>query len=400
MRKFTPTSLVAALFAALALTQFASAQTTFVGSTNATSQWTNTASWSGGTVPNAIDATVVFTNVATNAGVVWSNTNITVGTFNFSNTSGNVVIGDNNITNDTLTMATSAGKPVFNVTSGGNAFIYATLLGTNGFTKAGVGNLTFRFNTTAMTYTGDINLNAGTLTFNQDSSLGDTNNDIIVAGNSTLSYSPGNNSNAVTLSAGRNISISNGITLSLQTLNTNTPLTVNGVISNAGALTFIGTGTGSNAATSLSYTMNGVNTYTGQTTIQGGARVTLGSGASLGNGALSLSGGSGLAWNLNLGGNSQTVASLTTTTAGTNVHNYSISNGVLSVGNGANFVMNGSNNSSFNMSGLTSFSFDGASGNRNFTVQPNISTGAGINTNYVYLAASGTGSNTISASIT
>jgi autotransporter-associated beta strand protein len=397
---------LAPAFVALVLStsHFAAAQTTFVGPTNGTSQWTNTANWSGATVPDAIDQTVVFTNMAVSNGVQWQNTNITIGTINFQNASGNVVIGDNAVTTDTLTLHTSSGKPVLNVSNANStAFIYASLLGTNGFTKSGAGNLTFRFNQTAMTYTGDINLNAGTLTINQDSSLGDTNNDIIVGGNSTLSYSPGGNTGAGSLSAGRNISISNGTTLTLQTLNTNTPLTINGVISNAGGLTFVGTGAGSNAATSLRYTLNGVNTYTGQTMIQGGARVTLGSGAALGAGSLTLTNAPGTTnpsfTLLDLGGNSQSVAALTVNSSTTNVRTLVISNGSLAVtAPSANFVFSGTNGSSLDMSGLSAFSFNGASNNRNFTLQPDLSTGGSIlNTNYLYLAASGAGSNLISA---
>ena len=392
-----------ALAVVLFSTQLARAQTTYTGTTNGTALWTNSANWSGSSVPNATDAVVVFTNIAVSNGVQWQNTNITVGTINFQNTSGNVVIGDNSVTNDTLTLATSTGKPVLNVSnSGGTAFIYATLLGTNGFTKTGAGNLSFRFNQTAMAYAGDINLNAGTLTINQDSSLGDTNNDIIVGGNSTLSYSPGANSNAASLSAGRNISISNGTTLTLQTLNTNTPLTINGVISNAGGLTFVGAGAGSNAATSLSYTLNGVNTYTGQTTIQGGARVTLGSGAALGTGSLTLANSPGTTnpsfTLLNLGGNSQSVATLTANSSTTNVRTLVISNGSLNVTNPASaFSFNGTNGTSLNMSGLTSFTYNGAAGNRSFTVTPDTVSATATNTNTVFLANTGIASNNISA---
>jgi fibronectin-binding autotransporter adhesin len=390
------TSCPALLAAVLALAQYAHSQTTFVGATNGTSQWTNTAIWSNGEIPNATDAVVIFTNIAVTNGVQWQNTNITLGTINFENASGNVVVGDNSVTNDTLTLATSSGKPVLNVSnSSGTAFMYASLLGTNGFTKTGAGNLTFRFNTTDMAYTGDINLNAGTLTIEKDRSLGDTNNDIIVGGSSALSFNPGAN-NAITLSAGRNISISNGTTLTLSAATTSTPVTINGVISNSGALNLSGINTGTTAATSLSYTFNAANTYSGATTVRTGTKVFLGAGASLSTNAVTFDGGSGSYYSLDLGGNTQNFANLTFGVSASVARTLAISNGTLNVtAPSGQFAFSGANGTIFDLSGLTAYSFNGATANRNFLVRPDMT--AGDVTNTAFLAAAGIGSNNISA---
>lgn len=380
MKKLTSNVWGVAIVAALALTQFASAQTTWTGG-NTNGNWNLAGNWSTGAIPSATNATVVFTAAASTR---WTNATNTIGTLLVSG--GTVTIGDPSVANQGLLLATSSGKPI--ISNSTQIFMYADLQGTNGFTKLGAGDLSFRFNTRDLTYTGDINLNAGTLTIQKDSSLGNTNNDIIVGGNATLSFNSSVNG-AITLSGGRNISISNGTTLTLNTPSTNIPVTIDGVISNAGGLTFVGLSGGSTAATSASFILNGVNTYIGQTTIQGGARVTLGSGASLGSGVLSLSGGSGLAWTLDLGGNVQNNASLTLASSSANVRTVTISNGTLNITNQAGALsFNGTNGTLLNMSNLSVFTW-GSSTLRNFSIQPDTSVSATVaNTNTVYFARS------------
>jgi autotransporter-associated beta strand protein len=133
-----------------------------------------------------------------------------VGNITASNSSGNVVIGNGNTNNDILELATTSGTPTIFINRGGTLFSYATIMGSQGFTKTGGGNLTFRFNAVDNTFTGNINLNAGALTINQDGSIGNTNNDIIVNSDNvsrtnTLALSPGGNSSTVTLGSGRSI---------------------------------------------------------------------------------------------------------------------------------------------------------------------------------------------------
>ena len=384
------------LAAAIALTASASAQITYQGPLTGNTEWTNGTNWVGGIFPDATDATARFTNTsATNS---WSADTITLGSIVASNTSGNVVIGNGSTNTDVLELATTTGTPTIFVNTGAILFNYATTAGSQGFTKTGGGNLTFRFNTVDNTFEGNVNFNAGTLTVNQDGSLGNANNDIIVNSDgvsrtNTLAFSPGNNAGTVTLNANRSITISNGL-LQVNTTSNAISGAINGAISGPGALTFVGPSTGTNASAATSYTLNGANTYAGQTTIQMGAKVALGLGSAISTNTLSLSGGNGSFARLDLGGNTQSVASITTASSTATARTMVISNGTLNVGSGGAFTLNGINGTTVDMSGLTAFTFNGAAGNRNFTVSPDTVSGSATNTNAVFLAG---GSNNISA---
>jgi autotransporter-associated beta strand protein len=349
--------------------------------TNVSGNWADGTNWSGGVFPNATDSAAVFTNAVTAS---WTNTNITVGSILASNASGSVVVGNNTITNDVLTLATASGKPVLQVSNSSAAvFMYANIEGTNGFTKTGGGRLTFRFNGSDMAYTGGIQINAGTLGIERDGSLGNASNSITFGGNSTLLSEPGANSGTVTLASTRTITISNGVTANFNNGNAAVTTAIDGTITGAGNLVFLGTGT---------LTLNASNSYTGTTTL-GGGRVNLGSGATISTNTLALSNSP----TVNFGGGTHSVASLTLNNTNPAVGAVvTLTNGTLNVGGGANLAVNGTNGSLLNMSGLTAFSFAGAAGNRTFSVQPN--TSGSSNTNEIRLAAAGDGSNNISAS--
>lgn len=390
------------LVASFAFSYQVHAQTTntYQGPLSGATDWTNAANWTGGAWPNSVDAVAIFTNTSgTNS---WASSTITAGTINVTNLpSGSVIVGNGQtaVSDDILELAASSGKPLIAVSTNSsvNLFIYATVAGTNGFTKAGSGNLTFRFNTSDMSYSGDINLNAGTLTINQDGSLGNADNDIFVGGNSTLSLSPGNNSGTVTLGSGRSLFLNSG-TLSVQTTSNSISGVINGTVSGSGALTLVGPSSfGSNSTTVNSYTLNGANTYAGQTIVQLGAKVALGVGAAISTNTLSFSGGNGSFAQLDLGGNTQSVASLTTASSTATARTMVISNGALNVGSGGAFTLNGINGTMVNLSGLTSFTFNGAAGSRNITITPDTISATATNTNAVYLASAGIGSNNISA---
>ena len=312
--------------------------------------WNDVANWDGGVVPNEAGAVVFFDNTVTTA-VGLNGFTATVGDLNFANS---ITIGSTTNTDDILNLDNSAfGQPRV-IVGVNNAFMYGELTGTNGFRKEGSGRFSFRFNPNDQAYTGTITLAGGILGINQDGSLGNPDNDIVTEATSTLQIEPGNNTNAVTLGAGRDISIASGATLTINNGAAAVVGTVNGAISGDGSLTFGGTG---------SLILNGTNTYTGTTTINspgfGGtatntnvvSRTNLVSFASPGSipagTALALSFGTAAATNssstinINLGGASFSPALLTignnTSTASTNsLMAYDITNGTLTYSDAAN----------------------------------------------------------------
>jgi autotransporter-associated beta strand protein len=168
----------------------AAAQSTWLPTTG-TVPWTSGTNWSGA-VPNAVGAVANFFNGGSGASLIA--TSVTTGTITMTGSTGNIVIGDNATTNDIVTLAVTSGTPVVNVTSGNcNLFMYANVEGTQGITKNGSGNFTFRFNGNAQNYSGPIAINGGVFTINQDSSLGNADNDITIAGGARLAVSPGGN---------------------------------------------------------------------------------------------------------------------------------------------------------------------------------------------------------------
>ncbi len=377
-----PSPLRMAALAVLTSTSLLHAQSTWI--TAGSGDWTNDTNWNPIGVPNAVDAVVVYTNSGYPVTNSLTDTNVTVGTINLFG-SNSVILGNVPGTNDFLTLATSTGTPVINVTNASNVlYIYAQLQGSNGFTKNGPGSMTFRFNTNGVhTYTGTINLNGGELGLNNDNSLGDSNNPVIFLTNAVLNSAASTNGN-IALNANRTITINTGATARLKNQTLSNTLTIDGQITGGGALTFDGTGTGSNAATSLRYFINGSNNYAGSTTVNGGAWVTLGSGAALGTNALSLSGGASTntAFTVDLGGTTQNFGNLTVGSSTVYTRTITVSNGTLNITNptGA-FSFNGTNGTIWSMSNAATFTFVSGGTPRNFTIQP--STGGITNTSGV-----------------
>ena len=384
MKKLTSTVWGVAIVAALALTQFASAQS-WIGTLTGTNQnpasysfWTNTANWSGGVIPNATDAIVTFSNG--NVPIIYWETNVTVGRINLSNS---VVMGVVTNNNDVLTLSTSTGTPILDIASGATLTMYATLAGSQGFIKTNSGLLSMRYSTNDNTFTGNVTLGGGTITLNQDGNLGNSANDLIFSAGSTLLFHTGGGTGGVTLGSGRSVTINSGITATINNGDSRMSSAINGVISGAGNLTFAGTGT---------ITLNGANTYTGQTTHQGGSMI-LGSGASLSTNTFNWSGTN--TYVLNLGANSQTNAGSVFNISPTTARTFTITNGRWVVGDGANFALSGAaGGSAVVMSGLSNFVLNAPS--RAFTVTPTNNTTA--QTNSIFLANTGVGSNSITAS--
>ncbi|NCW27927.1 MAG: hypothetical protein EBV83_06505, partial [Verrucomicrobia bacterium] len=228
-------------------------------------------------------------------------------------------------------------------------------------------------------------INAGVLGIYGDGSLGlapgGAYNNIQFTGSGTLQ----NTANNISLNSNRNISVANGVIGTFD--NNGNIFTINGVINGGGGVSLTGSGT---------TVFAGANTYTGTTTLNAGTLTLSGGNNRIATGNTLTFGGTST---LNLGGNSQTLATLTAGSSSTSARTFTITNGTLNVtAPSANFSFNGTNNTALDMSGLTAFTFTGASNNRSFTLQPDISTGTSFNTNYIYLAANGAGSNLITAS--
>jgi len=352
--------------------------------------WSDSTNWNSGVVPNAAGAVAVFSNN-------WSGQTVT----NAANTIGQIIAVDTTaggaltISGGTLTLDNNAAKPV--ISTGTNSIwgefarfrITSILDGSNGFERQGSGYMSLAGGTN--TFTGSVVLNGTNsgggsfLVIDSDANLGNATNTIQVA---TSTNALGFYNDAVagnfTLNASRNITTSGSGDFWLKN-KAGANMAIDGVISGSARLRKNDSGI---------VTLNGANTYTGGTLIEGGSLI-LGSGAAISTNALTIGASASTSATLNLGGNTQSVASLAAITAAGITHSYSITNGSLNVGGGANFVMNGSNNSTFNMAGLESFVFNGAG--RTFVIQPHNAGGSGTNIISARLANTGIASNSITA---
>lgn len=255
-----------ALFAlGLAAANLNAATHIWLGGTNFV-DWGNNANWSSGAYPNAADEVVLVTNVSN---IQFSNgiEQVTFGSLIFSNvapaTSGSLVVGNNTQAGVVLTAQTTTGKPQFFVGTNGNhtVFFYASnLAGTQGFDKTGPGKFTFRFSGFSHPYTGDISILGGILGINQNSSLGNDNNDIAIANGARLTAEPGSNSGAVTLPSTRTLTL-NGTQSQLSASAAAVELVVEGAVGGAGGLTKVDAG---------KLSLNGTATYAGPTRVVGG----------------------------------------------------------------------------------------------------------------------------------
>jgi len=392
MKKTKLTSHLAALTLLIPVIHQAQAQT---GTWSAAvgGNWSDSTNWNSGIVPNAASAIAVFSNnwtgqIVTNSGTV------TIGQLQALDTTTN---GGLNFTGGTFLLDNGASKPVINSgtnsafgeNAGNRLRIGSVLDGTNGFERRGSGYVDISGMTN--TFSGGIVLTAPAsgggsfLVINSDSNLGAATNTITAtltgqpigfyndaaAGNFTV-----NSNRTITTSGSGDFWIKN---------KAGANMSIDGVISGTARLRKNDSGT---------ITLNGANTFTGGTFLEGGTLI-LGSGAAISTNALTIGSASTTSATLNLGGNSQTVASLAATTAAGITHSYSITNGSLTVGGGTNFVMNGSNSSTFNMAGLESFVFNGAA--RTFVIQPHTAAGSGTNIISARLANTGVASNSITA---
>ncbi len=246
----------------------------------ASAAWGNAVNWSPNGIPNATNAVVTMTS---NANAYTTNTTengagafpYVFGTLN-CNYGGSTAIGGTPggaSASAQLWAAVTSGTPAINVASGGYCYFYSVLYGAQGFNKTGPGTLTFRYNSYAQQFTGNVMISAGTLELQQDSSLGNSANTVTLAGGATLSARASINNQTVTLAPTRSIILNApGGAAQLGTYNSTFTNIIQGVVSENPA------GSGLTITGGGAVTLAGVNTYTGPTTISSGVLAIGGSG--------------------------------------------------------------------------------------------------------------------------
>ena len=264
------------LLAGVFLISSALAQSTWVNITNGS--WGVAANWSPATVPNAVAAVV---NINANVTVDVQDTGTgglfpyTFGTLATTGVSGNVVVGNPSSSLEQLTAQVSAGTPTISINSGATLWFYFILGGTQGFNKTGGGTLTFRYNSQAQLYSGNIIISGGTLGLNVDANLGNANNDLIISNNATLYFNPTTLA-PLTLAPTRNLTLACAAA-NIDVVGTNW-------LAIPGNINEISAGQGFQKTDSGTLVLSGVNTYSGATIISGGTLTIAGAGQ-LGGGA-------------------------------------------------------------------------------------------------------------------
>jgi len=229
--------------------------------------WHLANNWVGNTVANGSGNTAYF-----NAPGISSNVTVSLAS---ATTIGNLYFTDSGTTTaygwtlsgggNTLTLSGSA--PTVTVDATSSATISAVVAGTQGLTKAGSGTLTL---TGANTFSGDVNINAGTLSVSTTGNLGSTTN-ITFGGSGGALKITGNITNT------RTLTLNTSGTIDVATGNTGTQT---GIITGVGGFTKTGAG-------KLILNNNG-NSFSGPLVITGGV---LQNGTAYNAGQLSIPGG-------------------------------------------------------------------------------------------------------------
>ena len=200
----------------LTLTAVAGASSTWTGGDGT---WTDTANWADSTVAEGIGQAATI-NGGTPVNITLD-ANRSVGSLSFSGT--NYTISGTG----KLALNVVSGSPTVTVEAARTAVISATLVGLDGLTKSGDGNLTL---TGANALTGTTTNSAGTLQIGNGGSTGSIGSGAIV-NNATLVYNL-NATPTVSLPSGANISGSGNLSATAGVIQ------FNGNITQGGALTF------------------------------------------------------------------------------------------------------------------------------------------------------------------
>jgi fibronectin-binding autotransporter adhesin len=198
-------------------------------------------------------------NTHINAGTLSVGTNSNLGNAaNGLTFDGGTLLTTGAITSSRATILNASGGTIdtneFNSTFSG----VISSVGSGALTKIGLGTLTL---SDTNIYTGDTNINGGTISVGSNSNLGDAANGLTFDGGTLLTTGSITSSRATTLNIGGGTIDTNGFNS-----------TFSGVISGAGALTKIGAGI---------LTLSGTNTYAGNTNINGGT-ISIGASSNLG----------------------------------------------------------------------------------------------------------------------
>ena len=243
----------------LAISVFSlSAQSIWVG--GAGGQWSNAGNWSPGGVPNSVDAVVNWTNGL--QPYLTTGSPFTNGAINIFYGGGSLAFGSDTA-NDRLVAQVSAGSPTIYVTNGGNVYFYVVLSGTQGFSKTGAGTLTFRYNSLAQPYSGNITIMDGTLGIQADYSLGNTNNDLVITNGASLTAASSANGGVFWLAPARTITLA-GSQAQIAVNSAAYTLVIPGLINENSA----GSGLLWNSAGAL--VLSNANTFTGPLTVAAG----------------------------------------------------------------------------------------------------------------------------------
>lgn len=342
--------------------------------------WSDTAKWTGASVPNGASQIATFNQDFTGQTVTVDG-NYTVGQI-LATDSADAAAAGLTITGGTLTLDNGASKPVIstNTNFSENKWfsVSSTLAGTNGFERTGVGYMRL-YGTN--TFTGNVKLTGGAtgsfLAINADANLGNAANDIEVATSASATglYNEASAGSFI-LNADRNI-ITSGTGDFWVKNKSGANMTIAGAISGTARLRKNDAGT---------LTLTGANNFSGNTLLDGGSLVLSG-------GNNRLPSGSTVTFNsvstLNLTNTTQTLNGLSLLATGV-TNTISGSGGTLILQGTGDLTVNASaTGTSLNMSGLSNFTFDRAA--NSFQLNAN---GASV-ANTVNLAKAGT--NTINA---